>query len=92
MICNHFLDGKQVVVHEKINEQIKQQCKSSYKERLRSNAERFSSDKLIVIYISKSQRNVVNKRHYTFIEKKTIYIDNVKSVMYMNSKSLQSKK
>lgn len=48
--------------------------------------------KIDVIYISESQCNAMNKRHHTFIEKKSIYIDNVNSVMYMNSKSLQSKK
>lgn len=48
--------------------------------------------KIDVIYISESQCNAMNKRHHTFIEKKAIYIDNVNSVMYTNSKSLQSVK
>jgi len=48
--------------------------------------------KIDVVYISESQCNAMNKRHHTFIEKKAIYIDKVNSVMYMNSKSLQSVK
>lgn len=70
----------------------------SYKEhRCRPNPERVChpislESKIDVIYISESQCNAMNKRHHTFIEKKAIYIDNVNSVMYMNSKSLQSVK
>lgn len=70
----------------------------SYKEHhCRPNPERVChpislESKIDVIYISESQCNAMNKRHHTFIEKKAIYIDNVNSVMYMNSKSLQSVK